>query len=392
MTLASIRRHSCVRTLHGLGAIDSSDPNYRSRRPARIPRRVYGEMVEICRWRTGAWTTVARLVEKKTPMCGWRAGLADAPANSTTNARVLDASANPPRWTDHDATAAAARTPVDFLAEWPVAISRNCPCAAAQQILAPRITPSGDAESYRLAGCGGARCRQSPIRYRGVVRGWPKRQTGALEDAGDETLVKLFNQATPASRSWWVWPGGRGPRSSNIAASGGGPWSLSRRQRPDAARIAAAGQSIISAADEAPACRLDLCHRIIDLAQGLVETGASRNLPAGTPSSSLGAHAQVRTAAAILLSRGDGPERLVDAVESHDHFRSSARSKAEPGAHRQEDCRACQTAPIASGHDRPPESSRAADQLSSSNAGWQGSSKHCTKCRAPGEKRHMGPT
>jgi hypothetical protein len=283
-------------------------------------------------------------------------------------------------------------------------------------IVAAHYARSGDAEKLPvlLAGLGRAMPAVADAILGGLDRGWPKDKPARLGEAGDEMLVKLFRQATPAARSRIVGLAARwgSHKLEQFAAEAAGALlaQVQNDKLPDTARIAAAGQLIdFRRSDAAPAVQvLDLLspRTSPDLAQGLIEAIARSEAPAtGTAIiEHLGALTpKVRPVALrILLTRADWTNALVDAVESRQIAFSELSLDQKQNLATHPDKKIAERAKelLSKGGGLPdPNRQKVVEELSSvikrtgnAAAGKEVFKKHCTKCHVhSGEGTRIGP-
>ncbi len=418
-------------TLHGLGLTDGSDPAIVAAvakactHPSAGVRRNAIQILPLTN-DTNRTLIEARLDPKEDPQVRLAAllALADAPATSGNSAaRVLDCLvqnvAARDRWIMDAGTAAAAQSPVDFLVE---AGDRNQPQLNDARLLerigivAAHFARSGDAEKLPelLAALGRAMPAVAETILDGLDRGWPRDKPARLGESGDEMLVKLFKQATPASRSRLVGLAARwGSRKLEQFAAEAAAALLAQVQddkQPDAARIAAAEQ-LIDFRRSDPASAVQVLELLSprtnpDLAQGLVEAVARSDAP--STGTALIEHLAAMTpkvravAIRILLTRGDWTFALVDAVESRTVAFSELSLDQKQNLATHPDKRIAERAKqlLSKGGGLPdPDRQKVVEELltvvkreGNAAAGKEVFKKHCTKCHVhTGEGTRIGP-
>jgi putative heme-binding domain-containing protein len=248
----------------------------------------------------------------------------------------------------------------------------------------------------------------------GLDRGWPRDKAVKLGEAGEDALVKLFQRATPASRSRLVGLGSRwGSRKLEQFAAEITSALLAQIQdekQPEAARVAAAGQLVDFRRSDAPLAgellKIITPRTSPELARGVVEAvGRSDAKEVGaTLIESLGAFTPaVRPVALrVLLTRPEWTTALIDAIEKGTVAFAdlSLDQKQNLAAH--PDKRIAERAKglLARGGGLPdPDRQKVVEELlplvkQTGNAalGKEVFKKHCTKCHVhSGEGTRIGP-
>ncbi len=349
--------------------------------------------------------------------------LADSPDSKESMPRILDCFvqnlAARDAWIMDAATAAAARAPAAFLIE---AARRNQPQLTDPAILdriaivAAHLARSADSESIAplLAVLERALPAVADTIILGLDRGWPKGKPVVLGKAGEETLVKLFEKSTPASRSRLVGLASRWGNSKldEFAAriSADLLAEIQNEKLPEAARIAAAGRLVdfrkADAATAAELLKLITPRSSPDLARGIVEAVGRSDAPSvgETIIEHLGSLTPAVRAAAlrILLTRGDWTIALIEAVDQGKLAFSELSLDQKQGlaAHPDKKIAARAKELLAKGGGLPdPDRQKVVEQLlplmkTTGNAalGKEVFKKHCTKCHVhSGEGTRIGP-
>ncbi len=329
-------------TLHGLGALDGKNQAAMAAAAKACAHRSAGvrrAAIQVLPLDnpTNRSLVEARLDPQEDPQVRLAAllALADASPAAGTGARVLDALVQNAqvndRWIADAATAAAARNALPLLVE---AARRNQPQLAAPAVLAriaivaEHYARNANAEKLPdlLTALGRALPAVAETIVAGLERGWPKDKVAQLGEAGDDALVKLFEQSTPAVGSRLAALSSRwgSHKLEQFAAkiAAGLLAQIKDETQKEPARIAAAGQ-LIDFRRSDPAVADDLLQFISprtspDLARGIVEA-VGRSDSAATATAvieRLGAFSPAVRGVAIriLLSRGDWTNTLIEAI------------------------------------------------------------------------------
>jgi putative membrane-bound dehydrogenase-like protein len=330
-------------TLHALGCVDGSDP------------AVVAAVAGACRHKSAAVRQNAvrvlpitsdahrslvesRLDPQEAPQVRLAAllALADASGGSGSAARVLDCLvqnvAVRDRWISDAGTAAAARSALAFLTE---ASRRNQPQLSNAALL-DRIaivaqhyarTAEPDTAAPLLSALEGALPSVADTIIAGIDRGWPKDKPAKLGAPGEETLVKLFQKSTPATRSRLLTLGSRWRIATldRFAAEISGALIAQARdeKQSETARVAAATQLIefkrTDAAAAAELLGLINPRTAPDFARGLIEAIGKSEAPSTAEAilEQFGTLTPAVRPAAIrmLLARTDWTGALITAIE-----------------------------------------------------------------------------
>jgi putative membrane-bound dehydrogenase-like protein len=330
-------------TLHGLGALDGSDPRATAAATAALKHRSAGVrrnavLVLPCNDRGAETVVYAGLLEDADPPVRLAAllALSEMPASARAGGAValalVDESNLADHWLTDGLTSAAAAHDVPFLS----ATARRTWVGPPQpQVLtvvervaehyargAPLKTVAG-----LLAVLLQADSQVGGAVVSGMARGWPRDKVPALDAVTDRVLAELLAKLAPAARGQLIALAGRwGSKSLEKHAAAIAEGFLARAQdekATDAARLEAAAQLIDFRKTDAQAARqlLELLtpRTSPELARGLLEAvgrseapavGAAiaEQLPVLTPA--------VRPAAVgVLLARAGWTEALLDALD-----------------------------------------------------------------------------
>ncbi len=330
-------------TMHGLGALDGSDPAATGvavtalGHPSAGVRRAALQVLPRDDATTAAILAAAALADRdaQVRLAAFLA-LAEVPASDRAAAAILSALDSPAntrdRWIPDAATSAAARHDDAFLRALAGRKSET-PADAKLLEIAARVAQhyarGGPADSVGvlLAALAGSERPVADTVVQGLADGWPKGRPARLDPAIEQAMIRLLDRLSPAAKAQLVslavrWGSQRFEAyTAEIAAS-----FLARATDPkenDAARAAAALQ-LIDFRKTDTAAALDLLKLITprtspQLAAGLIEavshsespdvaSALVEHLPAMTP----GARAQSVHA---LLGRARWTEAFMDGVE-----------------------------------------------------------------------------
>jgi putative membrane-bound dehydrogenase-like protein len=331
-------------TLHGLGALDGSEPAATSAAVGALKHRSAGvrrNAVQVLPRREESVNAVldAGLLSDADPHVRLAALLAladQAPSAAAARAvaAALDDEANvTDRWLVDGLTAAAATHAEPFLQ---AAARRHWsrPPRPAVLVLLERVaehhargTPAAAGTRDLLAGLSGADPAVAGAVVAGLARGWPARAAVKLDGAGDEALAALLPKLPDAARGQLIVLaerlGSKALERHAAAIAEGYLATAADEKQPDAARVEAAARLIDFRKADPEAARqlLDLVtpRTAPELARGLLDAAGRSEAPA------VGALVTERFAALtpavrpaalrLLLARADWTAALLDALE-----------------------------------------------------------------------------
>jgi putative membrane-bound dehydrogenase-like protein len=332
-------------TLHGLGALDGSNPQATAAAVAALEHQSAGvrrNALLVLPRSNGSLSALgtSRVLQDPDPQVRLAAllTLAELPPSPTGAVLVLNAldddSTRKDPWLRDAATCAAAAQAVDFLRDVARRTGTKAPATAISALVErvaehyARSTPVGNRTAGRLvASLSGAPEPITAAIIAGLSRGWPKDTPPALDAATDKALAELFPRLSPRGRGQLVELARRWQskaleeHAAEIAAS-----FLARAKddnATDAERSAAAAQLIDLRRTDTDAARqiLELLtpRTAPELAQGLLDALSHSEAPAvGTALVELlpSLTPNVRsTAVRVLLSRTNWTEALLAASE-----------------------------------------------------------------------------
>jgi putative membrane-bound dehydrogenase-like protein len=417
-------------TLHGLGLLDGSDQTAMAVAAKALSHKSAGvrrAAVQVLSLDAPANRSLVenRLDPNEDPQVRLAAllALADAAPAPGSAARILDTlvqniAAND-RWISDAATAAAAKNALPIMIE---ASRRNQPQLTNPAILAriaivsEHYARNADPEKLTelLTVLGRAQGPVAETIVTGLERGWPKDKPVRLGDAGDDALVKLFEQASPAVGSRLAalssrWGSSKLEQFASKIASGL-LTVIKDETKPDKDRVAAAGQLIDFRRTDG-----ELAGELLeivtprtspDLARGIVEAiGRSEAGAAAAPvieRFSALSPAVRGVAIRILMSRGEWTSALIDAIGAGKIPFSdlSLDQKQALAAHPDKKVAARAKELLSKGGGLPnPDRQKVVEELlpiikqaGDATAGKELFKKHCAKCHVhSGEGTRIGP-
>jgi uncharacterized protein len=252
-------------TMHGLGALDGSDPAATAaaeaalKHPSAGVRRNAVQVLSPGEASTGA-ILASGVLEDRDPFVRLAAllALADLPRSRTAAEAVVAAlvagRVDGDRWLPDAATAAAAAHDREFLATiLNRGASKGDPGAAALAVLErvsehyARGGPS-DTIAAVLADLPGANRRVAEAAIAGLARGWPRGRAASLDEATEASLVRFLPSLGQVARGQLVriaGPWGKGALEEYAAEVAAGlRATVEAETKPDAARADAARQWI----------------------------------------------------------------------------------------------------------------------------------------------------